>query len=217
MTYTGLITISNAEERLERLMQERLIPGSDKDAIDRRIWDLFGEEWTVICTDLSGFSRNVSDFGIIHFLQTIVESQRIFVPVIEHYDGILLKVEADSLMLIFRNVIKAVECAFDMVYVARKYNVNRPDKEHILLCVGIGTGIMLRIGEHDVYGEEVNSASKLGEDRAKAWEILVTDAVRRGCGDGYGLTFVPLEDVPSGVGTAHRLTRPQTTQTHKSV
>ncbi len=84
MTFTGLLTISNAEERLERLMQERLMPGSDKDAIDHRIWDLFGEEWAVICTDLSGFSRNVNDFGVIHFLQTIVESQRIFVPIIEH-------------------------------------------------------------------------------------------------------------------------------------
>ena len=208
MTYTGLVTISNAEERLQQLLTERLSSGSDRDAIDRRIWDLFGEEWTVICTDLSGFSRNVHDFGIIHFLQTIVESHRIFVPVIEHFDGILLKVEADSLMLIFRSIVKAVECAFGMVEVAREYNVGRPDKEHILPCVGVGAGRILRIGEHDVYGEEVNSASKLGEDRAKAWEILVTDAVRMGCGDGYGLTFVPLEDVPSSVGTAHRMTRP---------
>ena len=207
MTYTGLVTISNAEERLQQLLTERLSSGSDRDAIDRRIWDLFGEGWTVIYTDLSGFSRNVHDFGIIHFLQTIVESQRIFVPVIEHYDGILLKVEADSLMLIFRSVTKAVECAFGMVHVAREYNVSRPDKEHILLCVGIGAGIMLRIGEHDVYGEEVNSASKLGEDTAKAWEILVTDAVRRACGDSSGLMFVPLEDVPSVVGRAYRLTR----------
>ena len=207
MTYTGLVTISNAEERLERLMQERLIPGSDKDAIDHRIWDLFGEEWAVICTDLSGFSRNVNEFGIIHFLQTIVESQRIFVPIIEHYDGILLKVEADSLMLIFRSVIKAVESAFEMVCVAREYNVGRADEEHILPCVGIGTGTMLRIGEHDVYGQEVNSASKLGEDTAKAWEILVTDAVRKGCGDSSGLMFLPLEDLPSGVGTAYKLMR----------
>jgi len=207
MTYTGLVTISNAEERLQHLIQERLSPGSDTNAIDGRIWDLFGEEWTVMCTDLAGFSRNVKDFGIIHFLQTIVESQRIFVPIIDHYDGILLKVEADSLMLIFRSVSKAVECAFDMMDVARQYNVGRPEKEHILLCLGIGAGIMLRIGEHDVYGDEVNSASKLGEDTAKAWEILVTEAVRKDCVDSSGMTFIPIEDVPSGVETAYRLMR----------
>ena len=51
MTYTGIVTISNAEERLQKLLQERLQPGSDTNAIDKRIWDLFGEEWTVVCTD----------------------------------------------------------------------------------------------------------------------------------------------------------------------
>ena len=207
MTYTGLVTISNAEERLQQLLTERLSSGSDRDAIDRRIWDLFGEEWTVIYTDLSGFSRNVHDYGIIHFLQTIVESHRIFVPVIEQFDGILLKVEADSLMLIFRSIVKAVECAFGMVEVAREYNVGRPDKEHILPCVGVGAGRILRIGEHDVYGEEVNSASKLGEDTAKAWEILVTDKVREGCGNSNGLNFIPLQEVPTGVGAAYKLMR----------
>ena len=66
---------------------------------------------------------------------------------------------------------------------------------------------MLRIDEHDVYGEEVNSARKLGEDTAKAWEILATDEVRKGCGNSRGLNFIPLEDVPSGVGAAYRLMR----------
>ena len=66
---------------------------------------------------------------------------------------------------------------------------------------------MLRIGEHDVYGEEVNSASKLGEDTAKAWEILVTEEVHKGYGNSRGLKFIPLADVPSGVGAAYKLMR----------
>ena len=44
-------------------------------------------------TDLSGFSRNTAKFGIIHFLQTIHEAERLLIPVIEEHDGILLKVE----------------------------------------------------------------------------------------------------------------------------
>ena len=205
MTYTGIVTISNAEERLQKLLQERLQPDSNTDAIDQRIWDLFGEEWTVICTDLSGFSRNVADCGIIHFLQTIVESQRIFVPIIDFHDGFLLKIEADSLILLFRSTTKALECAILMMETAREYNTKRPNNEHILLCLGIGTGMMLRIGEHDVYGEEVNSASKLGEDTAKPWEILVTNAVRKSCSHLSGLTFVPVDIVPSGIDSAYRL------------
>jgi hypothetical protein len=57
-----------SEERLEKLIAERTQPGADKAQIDARVWDLFGETWAIMFTDLAGFSRRVSDFGIIHFL-----------------------------------------------------------------------------------------------------------------------------------------------------
>ena len=71
MAYRRVIASGASEDRLEKLIEERLKPGADKDMIDQRIWDLFGEEWCVMFTDLSGFSRGVARFGIIHFLQTI--------------------------------------------------------------------------------------------------------------------------------------------------
>lgn len=71
MTYKKLILTSASEDRLENLITERLQKGTNKKEIDKRIWDLFGEEWCVMFTDLSGFSRHVEKFGIIHFLQTI--------------------------------------------------------------------------------------------------------------------------------------------------
>ena len=108
------VIISASEERLERLIQQRLQPGSDKQCIDKRIWDLFGEEWCVMFTDLSGFSRNVARFGITHFLQTIYESERLLIPVIEAFDGILLKTEGDSFLVIFRNADKALQAAIKM-------------------------------------------------------------------------------------------------------
>ena len=111
MPLTRQIGHSASEDRLEKLIEERLQRGSDKVGIDKRIWDLFGEEWAVMFTDLSGFSRGVEEFGIVHFLQTIYESQRLLIPCIDNYDGILLKVEADSLLVIFRRPEKAVDCA----------------------------------------------------------------------------------------------------------
>ena len=101
MSYKKSILNTASEDRLEKLIQERLLPGADKEKIDKRIWDLFGEDWFVMFTDLSGFSRNVAKFGIIHFLQTIYESQRLLIPVIEENDGILLKIEGDSYLVIF--------------------------------------------------------------------------------------------------------------------
>lgn len=203
MSYKKSILNTASEDRLEKLIQERLLPGADKEKIDKRIWDLFGEDWCVMFTDLSGFSRNVAKFGIIHFLQTIYESQRILIPVIEESDGILLKIEGDSYLVIFRNVKKAIQCAIEMQKVLEKYNISRSDEEKVLLCVGLGYGKMLRIGDEDVFGSEVNAASKLGEDIAKAGEILVTDSVVK-MSDGFG-EFEEIKDIPPGADKAYKI------------
>jgi adenylate cyclase len=158
---------------------------------------------------MAGFSRRVAEFGIIHFLQIIHESQRILVPIIERHDGILLKTEGDSLLVIFRSAPRAMECALAMQRAARDYNRDREDAEKILLCVGLGCGRLLRIGDHDVFGAEVNAAAKLGEDTAKAWEILVTGAVRQAAQESGGLEplgFQALGEAPPGAEAAFRVT-----------
>ncbi len=205
MPYVREIASGSSEDRLEKLIQERLKPGADKAQIDTRIWDLFGEDWAVMFTDLSGFSRGVAEFGIIHFLQIIYESQRLLVPCIDQYDGILLKMEGDSMLVIFRKPAKAIDCAIAMQRVLKTYNSDKGDTEKVLLCVGLGYGKMLRIGDSDVFGSEVNAASKLGEDTAKAWEILVTGAVRQSCTGAEGFSFEPIKDVPPGSDAAFKL------------
>lgn len=199
------ISSNGSEERLESLIRERLKPGADKKHIDERIWDLFGEDWCVMFTDLSGFSRRVAEFGIIHFLQTIYEAERLLLPMIEDYDGILLKVEGDSLLVIFRNAHKGLQCAIAMQGELKRYNTDRIDEEKVLLCVGLGYGRVLRIGDSDVFGAEVNAASKLGEDRAKAWEILVTGPMRQGCSGMTEVRFSLLQDPPAGTDSAYRV------------
>lgn len=208
MTYTRTIRNSASEERLEKLIEERLRPGADRETIDRRIWDLFGEEWCVMFTDLSGFSRGVAQYGIIHFLQTIQESERLLIPLIEDHDGILLKVEGDSFLVIFRNPAKALACSVAMQRTLKAYNQDKAEVDQVLLCVGLGFGTMLRIGDSDVFGVEVNGASKLGEDRAKAWEILATENVVKRVGSLPGLSFTPIEEPPLGVGTCYRIAYP---------
>lgn len=195
-------------DRLEKLMKERLQPGADKDAIDARIWDLFGETWAVMFTDLSGFSRSVQEFGIIHFLQIIYESQRIFIPCIDQYDGILIKVEGDSMLVIFRQPAKAIYCAIAMQKAAKIYNQDKPKTEQILLCVGIGYGRILNLGDFDVFGAEVNAASKLGEDTADSWEILVTPSVVECIQKISNLSVEKLEYVPPGAEGSFRLIYP---------
>ena len=184
-----------SQERLWKLVEERCKPGADVGAIDQRIWDLFGEDWAIMFTDLSGFSRRVSEFGIIHFLQVIHEQRKLLLPIVESFDGLLLKEEGDSFMIMFRTAARAVECGVAMQHACRNVNQRRKPEEEILLCLGIGYGRILRIGEEDVWGREVNGASKLGEDTAKPYEILLTAAAKDAVGERPGFSY---EDIGPG-------------------
>jgi class 3 adenylate cyclase len=205
MPFTYNVVTGASADRLEKLIAERLQPDADKQAVDRRIWRLFGEKWAVLYTDLSGFSRNVAEFGIIHFLQTIYESHRLLVPLIEGHNGILLKTEGDSLIVMFRNVNDAIRCAIAMQHCTQDYNRTRIDAEKVLLCAGIGSGQVLRVGDADIFGAEVNAACKLGEDIAKAGEILMTGAAAGEARLPEGSSLQPIESVPAGAESAFEL------------
>lgn len=188
--------LKGSEARLWHLIAERAQPGSDQAAIDARIWDLFGEEWAVMFTDLSGFSRQVARFGILHFLQIIHEQKALLLPIVEAHDGILVKIEADSFLILFRRASAALACGIAMQRACRQLNERRVPEEQVLLCLGIGHGRVLKIGDVDVYGAEVNAASKLGEDTAKADEILITAAARAAAGEVGGVIGFERLDVP---------------------
>jgi class 3 adenylate cyclase len=185
--------LKGSERRLWDLIAERARPAADIAEVDRRIWDLFGETWTVMFTDLSGFSRQVEKFGILHFLQVIHEHKELLLPIIKAHDGILVKIEADSLIVIFRRTASAIRCAVAMQTTLKTFNQSRRPETDILLCVGIGHGEILRIGDTDVYGPEVNAASKLGEDIAESGEILMTRSAVASAGPIDGISFEPIE------------------------
>lgn len=203
MRYSFRIHPSASGERLEKLIEARLKPGADTELIDARIWELFGETWAIMFTDLSGFSRRVKEFGIIHFLQTIYESHRLLVPCIDACNGILLKAEGDSLMVLFKSPDRALESAIAMQRTLHVHNQGRSPEDQVLLCIGLGYGSLLKIGDEDVFGVEVNTASKLGEDMARAWEILMTEGFRAALSEPAELEALP--EAPAGTSRAWRL------------
>ncbi|MBA2539701.1 MAG: adenylate/guanylate cyclase domain-containing protein [Deltaproteobacteria bacterium] len=173
---------------LWNLVEQRLA-GGDREAIDREIWDRFGGEWAVMFTDLAGFSRQVAKFGIIHFLQTIHEQKRVLVPIIAQHGGTLVKIEADSMLVLFPTAESAARSALAMQAACVALSKRSEPEDKVLLCVGLGFGRVLRVGDAEVFGHEVNLASKLGEDTAKAQEILATPAAHAAFGDIDGITW----------------------------
>jgi class 3 adenylate cyclase len=193
------------EARLWALIEERIRRGADAAAIDAQIWDLFGEDWAVVYTDLAGFSRRAEKFGIIHFLQVIYESKKLLFPIVSEHGGSLVKTDGDSCILLFRTASRAVEASVAMQRACFRENGRRVEEEQILLGVGIGFGRILRIGEHDVWGEQVNAASKLGEDAAGPYDILITDQARRACPDDPDSRFEEFEVAAAGSRRNHRV------------
>lgn len=198
-----------SEARLWAMIEERSVDGVDVDSLDARIWELFGERWAVVFTDLSGFSRKTQQFGIIHFLQVIHTSKKLLYPVVIDSDGLILKAEGDSLMLLFRTAKRALRCAVEMQRTAQMASSRMVPEEQVLLSVGIGYGDVLRVGDHEVWGREVNAASKLGEDTAAPHDILVTAAVAEDVGEIDGLTYEPLRQEVAGSRDNFRVVYPQ--------
>lgn len=166
-------------DALATLLTRRRQPQADTAAIDADIFRRFGRTLAVMFTDLVGFSRVVEAFGIVHFLQLIQESEALFLPLIAAHGGECLKHEGDSLLVVFESPAQALAAARAMVQATHAANLpQRAPEDRIAVCIGLGYGTVLRIDQHEVWGAEVNAASKLGEDTAQGGEIWVTDTFR---------------------------------------
>jgi adenylate cyclase len=194
--------MTDADELASFLAQRRQA-GADRAAVDAAIFARFGRMQAVMFTDLVGFSRVVEAFGIVHFLQLIQESETLFLPLIHQHGGVCIKHEGDSLLVLFDTPEQALATARAMVQTTVAVNPERAPEDRIEVCIGLGYGTVLRIGDDEVWGAEVNAASKLGEDMAKGGEILVTDTVRQ------ALTNEAFEErgVLFGTRTAYRVTQ----------
>ncbi|MEO7107617.1 MAG: hypothetical protein ABIZ09_14675, partial [Rhodoferax sp.] len=96
-------------------------------------------------------------------------------------------------LVVFDTPQQALAAAQAMVEATIAANPGRAAEDRIEVCIGLGYGTVLRIDDHEVWGSEVNAASKLGEDLAKGGEILVTDSFRNAVlgepFDGHGVLF----------------------------
>ena len=180
-------------------------PGADTAAIDEQLWARFGGDAAVMFTDLAGFSERSQERGITHFLRLIHEKRSIMSRVAADYGGTLIKVEADSVLAVFDTARAALDCALAMQQACQQASADLPGDDALLLCVGLGYGRVLRVGNSDVWGTQVNAASKLGEDFAKAHEVLVTSALRQAVGD-IDVTFSIIDVELPGARTNYLVT-----------
>jgi class 3 adenylate cyclase len=161
---------------LERLLAERNEHPERLIEIDRRIWDAFGATRALWVLDMCGFSRLTMRHGITHFLAMIQRLHSLARPVIAANQGTVVKTEADNVFAVFPEVAPAVAAARDLHGALAAANIYLPEDWDLHASIGIGWGQVLLIGDDDFYGNELNIASKLGEDVAGPGETLLTAA-----------------------------------------
>lgn len=169
-------TLPNARARLKQILRERNQTPDRVAECDEEIRRLFEQRVAVLILDMCGFSRLTIRYGIIHYLAMVVQMEEAARPAVLNNGGRIIKQEADNLFVVFPTPAQALEAARDILSAFTAVNSVLPDERDIYGSIGIGYGDTLLIGDEDLFGSEVNLASKLGEDLAGCSEILLTAA-----------------------------------------
>jgi len=165
-----------SRKKLERLLDRRNEHPEQLATIDSQIVALFEAQRAILVLDMCGFSRLTIRHGIIHYLSMIRRMQTTVLPLIEEGRGQLVKTEAYNVFATFAGVPDALRTAHKIQTTLARANAVLPADWDVHVGIGIGFGPLLLIGDNDVFGSEMNLASKLGEDLAAAGDVLLTEA-----------------------------------------
>jgi len=181
------------EAELSRLLDARNEHPESLAEIDGEIWRRFGHTRAVLVLDMCGFSRLTMRYGITHFLAMIRRLQTLVRPVIAEGGGRLVKTEADNVFATFDDVPPALATARAIQRSLDAANTYLPEDWDLHAGIGIGYGPILLIGDEDLFGSEMNVASKLGEDVAARGEILLSSAARERVASEFDATEIAVE------------------------
>jgi class 3 adenylate cyclase len=165
-------------DELRHLLSERNEHPERLQEIDRLICDRFTRTLSVLVLDMSGFSRLTHRYGICHFLGMIHRMQQLVLPVVAgpRHAGRLLKLIADNVYAVFPDAPLALDAAIEVQRKLAIANQVLPSDWDVHVSIGIGHGDVLAVGDDEIYGHEMNLASKLGEDVGEGGDILLTEA-----------------------------------------
>lgn len=178
--------MKNENTLIDRLLRERWELARDASpqaakkllSLDSKIRKQFERNVAPFVLDMAGFTRLTMQHGILHYLTLIQRMIALCDPVVRKARGQLIKHEADNLFACFKKVEDAVETAVKIQKTLHESNLLTSEAFDIHTSIGIGYGPTFLVGD-DMWGSELNVASKLGEDIAEQGEIMLTSAAQK--------------------------------------
>jgi class 3 adenylate cyclase len=129
----------------------------------------------ILNLDFTGFTVQSMNGPQAQALLRILDAQRVCVPVLQEHGATLVRAFADDLVGLFEAPGPALDAAFEIHRRIAAFNHSAHAAERpAQACIGIGFGDVYAIGPNLAMGDEMNRASKLGEDIARGSETLVT-------------------------------------------
>src|SRR6476620_3402417 len=114
----------------------------------------------ILAADVVGYSRLMgsNEVGTL----TSLKDHRVGLidPTIAQYQGRIVKLTGDGMLVEFPSVVAAVECATDIQREMRERNVDVPPERRIEFRIGINLGDVI-VDDDDIFGEGVNVASRI--------------------------------------------------------
>ena len=163
--------MSNLFDYLHELISNKIHPTLREE----EIWQRYGRKVAVMVVASSGFSRVTKQEGILHFLSQLMLMRKVIQSVCETHRAHMFRFEADNVYAAFDHPDDAIRTALQVHEAIKGENLMLTDSEPFTVCIGVGFGDMLYSETLEGYfGEEMNLASKLGEDTATAGETLLT-------------------------------------------
>lgn len=172
------------------------------DPVDRteEIWAAYGQRVAVLVLDSTGFSRVTEQHGILHFLSRLVVLRDIVKPVFQANNSVKTKFEADNAFAVFEHPDDAIKAARSVHRQIEAEGLMLTTNEAFSVCIGVGYGDLLYSETLEGYfGDEMNLASKLGEDTADGGETLLTQNAYSAATDDLLADFEPRNARVSGL------------------
>lgn len=131
---------------------------------------------TILVIDMTGLTASAMNIGELQSLLRIMDSQKVCIPVLKDFSARLIRCFADDIVAVFDDPNNAIDAAFEIHRRLKHFRRSPQASKYPTKCsIGIGHGSVFAIGPNLSQGDEMNRASKLGEDIARANETLLTE------------------------------------------
>jgi class 3 adenylate cyclase len=144
---------------------------------------LFEREASLLVVDTCGYTRALRRQGVVPFLAVLLRLNEIVTRRVADAGGSRCFREADNFFAMFPTAAAAATCGESILREVAEVNVGAAPEDRLAVSIGVGFGPLLVIGDGQVYGEEVNLTSKVGEDLAGPDELLLTAGARAALGE----------------------------------